>query len=99
LLLLLVLGVEEARGRSRRRDWSWRRSRVAVERSTQWWVALKKREGGGGRSAGIGGRSPPHRRLGMARSARGGLRCGASREEGSGTCSSAGGSYSLLSLD
>jgi hypothetical protein len=73
-----------------------------VERSTQWWVALKKREGGGGRSADIGGgggRSPPHRRLGMAGSARGGLRCGASREEGSGTCSSAGGSYSLLSLD
>jgi hypothetical protein len=60
-------------------------------------VALKKREGGGGRSAGIGGGggSPPHRRLGMAGRARGGLRCGASREENS----SAAGSYSLLSLD
>jgi hypothetical protein len=63
---------------------------------------VEEARGRRGRSAGIGGgggRSPPHRHLGMAGNARGGLRCGASHEERSGTCSSVGGSYSLLSLD
>jgi hypothetical protein len=72
-----------------------------VERSTEWWVALKKREGGGGRSAGIGGGGRVLLLIGVWEwpGAHGADWGGTSHEEGSRTCSSAGGSYSLLSLD